>query len=78
LRDRLTQWFTNQTPDRIIYDRTWKGLVSSNGIANQGADFGLGWYNDHRMCLFLFLNATRLTQNLIFNIYNNFKVVNTR
>jgi endo-1,3(4)-beta-glucanase len=47
LRDQLTAWFTDQTPDRIIYDRTWKGLVSSNGIANEAADYGLGWYNDH-------------------------------
>jgi endoglucanase Acf2 len=61
LRDRLTQWFTNQTPDRIIYDRTWKGLVSSNGIANQGADFGLGWYNDHRTSSFL--NGKESLQN---------------
>lgn len=30
-----------------MYDKTWGGLVTKNGLDNQNADFGNAWYNDH-------------------------------
>jgi len=57
LKASLERWFTSQTPDRLIYDRTWGGIISSNGINDRGADFGLGWYNDVHFHLGYFVYA---------------------
>jgi endo-1,3(4)-beta-glucanase len=52
LRARLTplaaKWLggTN-TADNLVYETSWGGLVTVNGLANTGADFGQGIYNDH-------------------------------
>ncbi len=46
LKTLLQNWFNGQTSDKIIYDRTWGGVTSSNGIKDSGADYGLGYYND--------------------------------
>lgn len=33
--------------DPLRYDNNYGGIVSTNGINDQNADFGNGWYNDH-------------------------------
>ena len=33
--------------DALVYDTTWGGLVSTDGITSTEADFGNGMYNDH-------------------------------
>ncbi|KAJ2710339.1 hypothetical protein H4R19_003794, partial [Coemansia spiralis] len=44
----LKQWLTDQTnSDPLVYDSSWGGVVSTKGIADPGADFGQGRYNDH-------------------------------
>jgi endo-1,3(4)-beta-glucanase len=57
MKASLERWFTSQTPDRLIYDRTWGGVISSNGINDRGADFGYGWYNDVHFHLGYFVYA---------------------
>ncbi|XP_024545107.1 putative endo-1,3(4)-beta-glucanase 2 [Selaginella moellendorffii] len=53
LRNSLAQWLDSNhavnpnMSNSIGYDRQWGGLVSSDGAADSGADFGLGMYNDH-------------------------------
>ena len=30
-----------------MYDKTWGGIVTKDGLNDQNADFGNAWYNDH-------------------------------
>jgi endo-1,3(4)-beta-glucanase len=43
----LESWLSGTNPIPFRYDRTWGGLVTTESIANPGAQFGQGWYNDH-------------------------------
>ena len=45
LRGALQPWLNGSNADAFVYDTTWKGLISSNGVESQDADFGNGWYN---------------------------------
>ena len=70
----LGPWLEGTNADALVYDGTWGGLVSSDGLADPGADFGNGFYNDHHFhlcvhgwslaracaCLWLRLNAVVL------------------
>ena len=47
LQPVLESWLDGTNPDTLLYDTTWGGLVSTNGLADQNADFGLGYYQDH-------------------------------
>ncbi|CAN0370491.1 unnamed protein product, partial [Scytosiphon promiscuus] len=33
--------------DLLVYDKTWGGIVTKNGLNDHNADFGNAWYNDH-------------------------------
>ena len=47
LETSLTPWLTSSNPDTFLYDETYGGIVSKNGLQNSAADYGNGWYNDH-------------------------------
>ena len=47
LETALTPWLTSKNADTLLYDNTYGGIVSKNGLANPQADYGNGWYNDH-------------------------------
>ncbi|KAH7288354.1 hypothetical protein KP509_31G023500 [Ceratopteris richardii] len=48
LKSSVTPWMEgNFGGNALLYDSTWGGLISQNGLNNPGADFGLGVYNDH-------------------------------
>ncbi|CAH0481213.1 unnamed protein product [Peronospora belbahrii] len=49
LEEWLTPWMLGQNSDHFVYDRTWGGLCSLNGLKGVFwmTDFGNGWYNDH-------------------------------
>jgi endo-1,3(4)-beta-glucanase len=51
IRDSMKKFLTprleGQCNDTLIYDSTWGGIISSEGIKNSGNEFGQGWYNDH-------------------------------
>ena len=50
-RDRvkpyLEGWLGGTNENKLLYDQTWGGVVSSCGMYDQGCDFGNGMYNDH-------------------------------
>jgi endo-1,3(4)-beta-glucanase len=54
---RLAPWLGGRNTNALVYDTTWGGLVTSRGIADQGADFGQGYYNDHHFHYGYFLYA---------------------
>jgi endo-1,3(4)-beta-glucanase len=51
LRARLAPlaaaWLEGTNGNPLVYDTTWGGVVTSNGLANPSVDFGQGYYNDH-------------------------------
>lgn len=61
LKASVLAWLDATNTNKIKYDTTWGGLCSTNGLADQNADFGNGIYNDHhfhwgyhiRACAFL-------------------------
>ncbi len=57
LRDRLEPWLAEATPSRLVFDRSWGGLVSAEGITNPHAAFGQGYYNDHHFHYGYFIYA---------------------
>lgn len=47
LRPLVSAWLTGSNERPLVYDTTWGGVVSADGIADSAADFGQGYYNDH-------------------------------
>ncbi len=51
LRTRLAPlvaaWLDGTNGNPFLYDDTWGGVVTTNALANPGAEFGAGHYNDH-------------------------------
>jgi len=47
LQPVLEGWLDGTNPDTLLYDTTWGGLVSTNGVSDPNADFGMGYYQDH-------------------------------
>jgi len=47
LEAEFEPWIKGTNTDKLQYDTTWNGIVPKNGVADAGADFGAGYYNDH-------------------------------
>ena len=48
LKSAFRIFVENKQKSPLVYERTWKGVVSTAGInGDAGADFGNTWYNDH-------------------------------
>jgi endo-1,3(4)-beta-glucanase len=47
LKTEFNRFVQNQQQNPLVYDDNWKGVVSSAGYNNPGADFGNTYYNDH-------------------------------
>ena len=57
MKNALIPWFVSAPGDSFLYDSTYGGLVSKDGINNQQSDFGIGWYNDHHFHYGYFIYA---------------------
>ncbi len=53
----ILPWLQNLNSNPLIYDRTYGGLVTTNGLADKSNDFGSGWYNDHHFHYGYFVHA---------------------
>lgn len=49
LKVKLGAWLEGTNPDKLVYDQTFGGVVTSDGIRQQDADYGNGYYNDHHV-----------------------------
>ncbi|KAK8213697.1 glycosyl hydrolase family 81-domain-containing protein [Phyllosticta capitalensis] len=47
LKTEFAKFINNKQINPLNYDPTWKGVVSSAGYKDSGADFGNTYYNDH-------------------------------
>jgi len=43
----LGPWIMGKGVDTLVYDTTWGGIVTGDGITNSANDYGNGVYNDH-------------------------------
>ena len=43
----LTPWLQGLNPNALLYDKTYGGVITTNGLADPSADYGSGWYSDH-------------------------------
>ncbi|KAH8635895.1 putative endo-1,3(4)-beta-glucanase [Alternaria alternata] len=49
LKVELAKYVDNAQRHPLYYDDSWKGVVSSAGFSDPGADFGNTYYNDHHL-----------------------------
>ena len=47
VRPTLESWLEGTNSDPLVYDQTWGGICSFDGLVDGNADFGQGYYNDH-------------------------------
>jgi endo-1,3(4)-beta-glucanase len=47
LKGEMAKFVSNHQRHPLYYDDSWKGVVSSAGFTDAGADFGNTYYNDH-------------------------------
>jgi endo-1,3(4)-beta-glucanase len=43
----ILPWLLGTQTDSFVYDKTYGGVVTSEGVQAKAVDFGSGWYNDH-------------------------------
>jgi len=71
LKAAFATFADNQQTPPLCYDTTWKGLISTAGLAtaasptgNPGVDFGNTWYNDHHFHYGYMVHAAALLGHL--------------
>ncbi|OMJ08664.1 Endo-1,3(4)-beta-glucanase 1 [Smittium culicis] len=47
LMDNINSWLNSTVGNPLMYDTAWGGICTKNGLADFGADYGNGRYNDH-------------------------------
>ncbi|OWM64454.1 hypothetical protein CDL15_Pgr020421 [Punica granatum] len=58
LKETIEPWLDGTfNGNGFLYERKWGGIVTKQGSADSGADFGFGVYNDHHYHLGYFLYA---------------------
>jgi endo-1,3(4)-beta-glucanase len=57
LRPLVAAWLDGTNGNPFVYDTTWGGLVTTDGLANPSLEFGAGHYNDHHFHYGYFLYA---------------------
>ena len=58
LKGHIQPWLEEDGGTRtLLYDSTWGGIVDYQGINDPGANFGMGYYNDHHFHLGYFIYA---------------------
>ena len=55
LQQSIEPWLQNS--GKLLYDQTWGGIVDPVGINDPGANFGMGYYNDHHFHFGYFVYA---------------------
>ncbi|CAM9455266.1 unnamed protein product, partial [Chrysoparadoxa australica] len=63
------QFSLAQHADLLVYDRSWGGVVTFEGLNDVHADFGNAWYNDHHFQYGYFLYAAAVVTRFHPNFY---------
>ena len=64
LKTAIAVFANNQQQAPLCYDTTWKGLISTAGFADSGADFGNTYYNDHHYHYGYFIHAAAILAHI--------------
>ncbi|KAF9276664.1 hypothetical protein BGZ68_009865 [Mortierella alpina] len=62
LKNAFSRFLENKQQFPLMYDTTWKGLITSQ--AGPDADFGNGWYNDHHYHYGYFVHTAAIIRHL--------------
>ncbi|KAF9982874.1 hypothetical protein BGZ75_005654 [Mortierella antarctica] len=62
LKTAFSRFLENKQQFPLVYDTTWKGLITSQ--AGPDADFGNGWYNDHHYHYGYFVHTAAIIRHL--------------
>nr|CCA18874.1 hypothetical protein sce7103 [Albugo laibachii Nc14] len=57
LKTALEPWLNGSNADHLVYDKTYGGIITSMGWADQHADYGNGYYSDHHFHFGYFVYA---------------------
>ncbi len=57
LENALDPWLNSTNDNHFIYDQTYGGILTVNGINNFAAEYGSGLYNDHHFHYGYFVDA---------------------
>ncbi|KAI8597923.1 endo-1,3-beta-glucanase Engl1 [Dissophora ornata] len=65
LKSSFERFMENRQMFPLVYDTTWKGLVSVQGLDNGAlSDFGNTWYNDHHYHYGYFVHTAAIIRHL--------------
>lgn len=73
LEETMSPWLRNDNRDLLVYDRTWGGIVTYDGLNDVHADFGNAWFNDHHFHYGYFLYAVAVVCKFHPGFYDTFK-----
>ena len=57
LESSLGTWLQSLNADTLLYDKTYGGVITTNGLADPMSEYGTGWYNDHHFHYGYFIYA---------------------
>ncbi|KAI9501421.1 endo-1,3(4)-beta-glucanase [Coemansia spiralis] len=70
----LTPWLVSKSnSDPLVYDQTWGGVVSTQGLADPSSDYGQGRYNDHHFHYGYFMYAGAVLAKYDINAFAPFR-----
>ena len=64
LKSAFSRFSSNQQQAPLCYDFCWKGLISTAGLSDPGADFGNTYYNDHHYHYGYFVHTAAIIAHL--------------
>ncbi|KAK3828857.1 MAG: endo-1,3-beta-glucanase Engl1 [Benniella sp.] len=65
LKSSFERFMDNRQMFPLVYDTTWKGLISIQGLERGAlADFGNSWYNDHHYHYGYFIHTAAIIRHL--------------
>ncbi|KAG0033899.1 hypothetical protein BGZ81_006920 [Podila clonocystis] len=65
LKNAFQRFMDNRQQYPLVYDTTWRGLISSQGLEKGAmADFGNSWYNDHHYHYGYFIHTAAIIRHL--------------
>ncbi|OLY84270.1 Endo-1,3(4)-beta-glucanase 1 [Smittium mucronatum] len=71
LMENINSWLNSSIGNPLIYDTKWGGVCTKQGLADSGADFGNGRYNDHYFHYGYFMYAAAVAIKLANNNGSN-------
>ncbi|TDH69946.1 hypothetical protein CCR75_005646 [Bremia lactucae] len=57
IETEIVVWLEGTNVDHFVYDKTYGGVVTKDGLNNEQADYGNGYYNDHHFHYGYFIYA---------------------